>query len=304
VQEIMPGEACRDPIAAHAAAVTVKDLRGLHASRIALGTALVLPGTAGDKQAVNLAAPLRYALDFALPPRCPACGTIVSGEGSFCVGCWSRLDFLAGPACAACGLPLDCNPGEDVRCAACLAEPPHHDGVRAAVAYGEVARALALKLKHGRRIGMARIIGAHLARAADQEPGALLVPVPLHRWRIWRRGFNQSALIATEIARRTGIELRTDLLGRRKATPMLGGLGRAARKRTLRGAFAVPSDKRAALKGRTVLLVDDVYTSGATANGCARVLKRAGAARVVVLCWARVLQDHIDDEPPLGDGMG
>jgi ComF family protein len=149
---------------------------------------------------------------------------------------------------------------------------------------------------------MARVIGRYLARLALTESGALLVPVPLHRWRIWRRGFNQSALLAREVARRTGSEMRADLIERRKRTPMLGGLGRAARARTLRGAFAVPSEKRAALKGRTVLLVDDVYTSGATAGACAKVLKRAGAARVVVLCWARVLQDSVDDPAALGDG--
>lgn len=250
-----------------------------------------------------LALPFRVAIDFALPPRCPACGLIVSGEGAFCSTCWSRLEFLAGPACAACGVPLVQDLGADVRCAACLAEPPPHDGVRAAVAYGPVARAVVLKLKHGGRIGMARVIGRYLARLAIVEPQALLVPVPLHRWRIWRRGFNQSALLAREIARRTGLDLRIDLIERRKRTPMLGGLGRAARARALRGAFSVPSDRRSALTGRTVLLVDDVYTSGATAGACARVLKRAGAARVIVLCWARVLQDGVDQVSSLGDGM-
>jgi ComF family protein len=249
-----------------------------------------------------IAAPIRAIIDFALPPRCPACGAIVSADGSFCEPCWSKLDFLAGPACAGCGLPFELDRGEDALCAACLAEPPPHHGVRAAVAYGPVARAVVLKLKHGRRIGMARVIGRYLARLALTESGALLVPVPLHRWRIWRRGFNQSALLAREVARRTGSEMRADLIERRKRTPMLGGLGRAARARTLRGAFAVPSEKRAALKGRTVLLVDDVYTSGATAGACAKVLKRAGAARVVVLCWARVLQDSVDDPAALGDG--
>lgn len=223
-------------------------------------------------------------------------------QGSFCGECWSRLDFLSGSGCAACGVPLETDQGPDARCAACLSEPPAHDGVRAVVAYGEVARGLALKLKHGRRVGLARVIGGHVARRVLAEPDALIIPVPLHRWRIWRRGFNQSALIGAEVARRTGLELRTDLLERRKATPMLGGLGRAARARTLRGAFAVPSDRKAALQGRTVLLVDDVYTSGATTNGCARVLKRAGAARVIVLCWARVLQGDVDDGAALGDG--
>jgi ComF family protein len=246
---------------------------------------------------------MRAAIDFALPPRCPACGAIVSGDGSFCEPCWSKLDFLAGPACAACGLPFEANQGDDALCAACLAEPPPHDGVRAAVAYGPVARAVVLKLKHGGRIGMGRVIGRYLARAALSEPDALLVPVPLHRWRIWRRGFNQSALLAREVARRTGLELQADLIERRKRTPMLGGLGKVARARALRGAFAVPSGKRAMLKGRTVLLVDDVYTSGATAGACAKVLKRAGAARVVVLCWARVLQDQVDDAAPLGNEL-
>jgi ComF family protein len=255
-----------------------------------------------NKGRVNiLVTPMRAAIDFALPPRCPSCGAIVSGDGAFCEPCWSKLDFLAGPACAGCGLPFDADQGGDALCAACLAEPPPHDGVRAAVAYGPVARAVVLKLKHGGRIGMARVIGRYLARLAA-EPDALLVPVPLHRWRIWRRGFNQSALLAREVARRTGLEVRADLIERRKRTPMLGGLGRAARARTLRGAFAVPSDKKALLKGRTVILVDDVYTSGATAGACAKVLKRAGAAKVVVLCWARVLHDTVDESAALGDG--
>jgi ComF family protein len=248
-----------------------------------------------------LTAPLRAAVDFALPPRCPGCGTIVAGDDSFCEPCWSSLNFLSGPGCSGCNAPMELSLGEDALCGTCLAEPPAHDGVRAAVAYGEIARALVLKLKHGRRIGMARVIGRHLARAAGEEPNALLVPVPLHRWRIWRRGFNQSALLAQAIARHTSHPVRTDLIERRKPTPMLGGLGRAARARALRGAFAVPSDRKAELKGRSVLLVDDVYTSGATAGACARVLKRAGAARVVVLCWARVLNDQVDDAAPLGD---
>lgn len=249
-----------------------------------------------------IAAPVRAVVDFALPPRCPACGAIVSGDGAFCEPCWSKLDFLSGPACAGCGLPFDFDHG-DVLCGACLAETPPHDGVRAAVAYGDVARAVILKLKHGRRVGMAGVIGRYLARNVGTERDALLVPVPLHRWRIWRRGFNQSALLAQEVARRTGLVMHTGLIERRKATPMLGGLGRAARARTLRGAFLVPSDKKAVIKGRTVLLVDDVYTSGATSGACARVLKRAGAAKVIVLCWARVLHDRVDDPGALGNGL-
>ncbi len=229
---------------------------------------------------------------------------IVRDDGAFCGECWSRLDFLAGPGCAGCGLPFEIDRGPDALCGECLAVPPAHDGVRAAVAYCDTARALVLKLKHGRRIGMARVIAGHLARLAAHEDDPILIPVPLHRWRIWRRGFNQSALIADAVAKRTGHPVRSELIQRRRATPMLGGLGRDARSRTLRGAFTVPSDCRPALKGRTVLLVDDVYTSGATANACARTLKRAGAARVVVLCWARVLKQRVDEDVRFGDEPG
>lgn len=245
--------------------------------------------------------PVRAAIDFALPPRCPACGAIVAADGSFCPDCWGRLRFLSGPGCAACNLPFDFDRGEGALCGECLADPPAHDGVRAAVSYGDVARGVAIKLKHGRRIALAKVVAGHLRRHLEGEADAILAPVPLHRWRIWRRGFNQSALIAAALGKATGLTVRNDLLVRRKATPMLRGLGRAARAETLRGAFAVPNDKRAALKGRTVMLVDDVYTSGATAGACARALKRAGAARVVVICWARVLGGELDGVDALGD---
>lgn len=243
----------------------------------------------------TLAAIVRPVLDFALPPRCPSCGAIVEDDHRFCIDCWSSLDFLAGPGCAGCGSPFDYDRGEDALCARCIASPPAHDGVRAAVAYGEVARAVALKLKYGRRPALAETIARHLVRHARMDPDALLVPVPLHRWRIWSRGFNQSALIARALAGETRQALALDALARRKPTASLRGLGAAARARVVRGAFVVPPQRKQLLKGRTLLLIDDVFTSGATAAGCARALKRAGAARVVVLCWARVLHD---EEPP------
>lgn len=282
----------RGAVATQAPARAIEDFGGGHRVRLCRSAA------SGTRERVN---PLRAVVDFALPPRCPACGAIVASDDAFCEPCWSKLRFLGGPACTACGLPFETDRGEDFLCGACLADPPPHDGVRAVVAYGDVARALVLKLKHGRRIGMARTIGRHMARAAAGESDAMLVPVPLHRWRIWRRGFNQSALLAQEIGRRTGLPVEIGLIARRRATPMLGGLGRAARARALRGAFMVPSEGKARIEGRTLLLVDDVYTSGATAGACAQALKRAGAARVIVLCWARVLQDHVDDPGGLGD---
>ncbi|WP_343228517.1 ComF family protein [Sphingomonas colocasiae] len=228
--------------------------------------------------------------DFALPPRCPGCGVVVEGDHRFCLDCWQRLDFLPDGGCSACGSPM--GGLEGLTCGACLASPPAYDGVQAAVAYDEIARGLALKLKYSGRTAMAEIIAAQLSRHVDSTAGGMLVPVPLHRWRIWRRGYNQSALIARALARRTGAELSIDALDRVKPTPALRGLGREARAKAVRGAFHVPAPRAPLLAGRTIWLVDDVHTSGATANACASALKKAGAARVVLLCWARVLAEE------------
>lgn len=235
-------------------------------------------------------AAVRLVRDFALPPRCPGCGVVVEGDHRFCLACWQSLDFLPDGGCTACGNPM--GGLEGLTCGMCLAHPPAYDGVRAAVAYGEIARGLALKLKYSGRAAMAEIVAAQLARHIDGAVDGLLVPVPLHRWRIWRRGYNQSALIARALARRTGAGLAVDALDRIRPTPPLRGLGREARAKTVRGAFRVRPTRKPLLAGRTIWLVDDVHTSGATANACARALKRAGAARVVLLCWARVLVEE------------
>lgn len=171
---------------------------------------------------------------------------------------------------------------------------PAVDGVRAAVGYGDIARKIALKLKYGGRPGLAETVARQMARLLSQGGDAIVAPVPLHRWRIWRRGYNQSALIARALASAHGLELVLDLVERRRATPVLRGMGPAARAKAVRGAFAVPADRRPALKGRNVLLIDDVYTTGATANACARALKRAGAAEVRLICWARVVRNEAE----------
>jgi len=166
--------------------------------------------------------------------------------------------------------------------------------MRAAVAYGDIPRAVALKLKYGGRPGVAETMARFMARHLDGDGEPLLVPVPLHRWRIWRRGYNQSALIATALGAAAGLPASLDLVRRVKATPPLKAMSPQARRDALRGAFRVEPQRRADAKGRRIVLIDDVYTSGATANGCARALKRAGAARVDVICWARVVrrEDH------------
>lgn len=246
----------------------------------------------GDKRAMQ---PKRLAwslanqvLDFALPPRCSACGTIVLEPHSFCLECWKALDLLGEPCCHCCGLPLAFEAQEASLCAACLADPPAYERLRAAVAYGVVARKVALKLKYGGRPGIAETLARLMRRHTVHLPqDTLIMPVPLHRWRIWKRGYNQAALIARSLGHRTNHQVRLNLLRRVKATPSLRGLGRRERALAVRGAFAV--EPQGSVAGHTVLLVDDVYTSGATANACARALKRAGATRVEVVCWARVI---------------
>ncbi|HEX8261982.1 MAG TPA: double zinc ribbon domain-containing protein, partial [Allosphingosinicella sp.] len=164
---------------------------------------------------------LRHLVDFALPPRCPGCGAITAEPHLFCAGCWRRLALLGDPCCARCGLPFEF--GGEGLCGACLADPPPFDRLRAAVAYGDVSRQVALKLKYSGRPGLAGTLAhfmlRHLTDGARQPP--LLVPVPLHRWRIWARGYNQAALIVSALERRGGGEAALDLLRRPRATPPL-----------------------------------------------------------------------------------
>ncbi|QJU57693.1 ComF family protein [Sphingomonas sp. AP4-R1] len=240
---------------------------------------------------------LRRVVDYALPPRCPGCGVIVADDHAFCLPCWQALDFLGGPACAVCAEPLELALHADSRCGACLADPPPFDRLRAGVAYGPIARALALKLKHGGRAGIARTMARLMARAVGpQEAGVLIVPVPLHRRRLWWRGYNQSALIARALAMQVGGTVAIDALRRTKRTPLLRGLGPVARRRAVSGAFAVDPSAKARVKGARILLVDDVYTTGATVVGCAKALKRAGAAEVSIACWARVVKGRDETE--------
>jgi len=232
----------------------------------------------------------RTMLDFALPPRCPGCGTVSAQPHLFCLSCWQAITFLGEPCCARCGFPFEYGEGTDTECGACLADPPACDRMRAAVAYGEIARKVALKLKYSGRPVVAETLAHFMQRhMAGEAEDSILVPVPLHRWRIWKRGYNQSALIASALARRTGRPAELDALRRIKATPVLRGLGRRERALAVRGAFKVTEEGKKRIAGRTIVLVDDVHTSGATANACAKALKKAGAARVNLLCWARVV---------------
>lgn len=236
--------------------------------------------------AAALKAPVRWALDLALPPRCAGCGVIVADVHSFCPDCWKQVEFLGESGCSICGLPLQAT--DSKLCAACLAKPPRIARTRAAVAYSDVSRGLAIRFKYGRKVAIARTMARYMAPLIQAEGDIVLMPVPLHRTRLWQRGFNQSALVAREIGRR--LRLRSDPLALRrlKRTPPLKGMSRLQRRKTVAGAFSVRN--KAAVIGKTVILIDDVLTTGSTAEACARTLKRAGAARVELVTWARVVK--------------
>jgi ComF family protein len=205
---------------------------------------------------------------------------------SFCTDCWRKLEFLQG-GCAHCGLPLEGTEAET--CGACLAKPPRLDRIRAAVGYDDISRSIALRLKYGRKTALARTMSRYMRPLiGDMPASAILVPVPLHRRRLWSRGFNQSALVARELSRRTGLPVAVDALRRIRSTPPLKGMGMRQRRRTVAGAFR--ANGAADLRGRTIILIDDVLTTGSTANACARVLKRAGAERVDLISWARIIR--------------
>ena len=240
---------------------------------------------------VNPLAPAAAILSLALPPRCPGCGSIVRGDHRFCPDCWGSLRFLGEPACSGCGVPFEV--ASAPRCDDCLARPPIHAGVHAAVAYGDVARTVALGLKYGGRIGLAETASRLMRRVLPE--GDVLVPVPLHRWRIWSRGFNQAALIAERLGRDAGVPVERRALVRTRATTALRGLGRRARAEQVRGAFAVDPRRADRIAGKRVLLVDDVYTSGATTDACVRTLLQAGALSVAIVCWARVIDEDTAD---------
>lgn len=228
----------------------------------------------------------RWALDFALPARCAGCGTIVSEVHSFCPDCWRQIEFLGDSGCATCGLPLQAT--EMTTCAICLARPQRIARTRAAVAYDELSRGLAIRLKYGRKVAIARTMARYMAPLVGGSSNPVLVAVPLHRTRLWRRGFNQSALVAREISRKLGIAADPFLIRRVKRTPPLKGMSPLQRRKAVAGAFKVPD--RSVVEGRTIILVDDVLTTGSTAEACARTLKRAGATRIELISWARVVK--------------
>ncbi|MDB5412325.1 MAG: phosphoribosyltransferase [Rubritepida sp.] len=243
-------------------------------------------------------------LDALLPPACLTCDAAVGEQGGMCATCFARLSFVTAPMCHVCGVPFP-HDGTGVRqpdgmwCEACVAARPVFSAARAALRYDDGAKALILPFKHRDRTELAAPLARHMARAGAEllRAADILVPVPLHRWRLFKRRHNQAALLGARLARLSGKPFMPMLLRRIRATQPLGDLGAREREAVLAGAFGLAPGAAARLQGRRVLLIDDVLTSGATADACARTLLAGGAASVAVLAAARVPDPRIERQP-------
>lgn len=230
------------------------------------------------------------AVDLLFPPVCLACRTPLADPDSLCAACWSGIDFIRPPLCDRLGIPLPFDTGGRQISGAAAADPPGYDRARAVATYGPVMQRLVHALKYHDRHDGRRLFGRWMVNAGAEliDDADVIVPIPLHPWRLLSRKFNQSAILAREIARSTGIALAPAALARVKRTAQQVGMTADERRRNVAGAFAVPRVHRHRVTGRRVLLVDDVITTGATCRAATLALKRAGAVDIDVLALALV----------------
>lgn len=228
--------------------------------------------------------------DFVVPPLCLGCHAPLASHDALCACCWGEIDFIRAPLCDRLGLPMPYDTGGTMISALAAGSPPDYDRARAVARFSGVMRALVHDLKFHDRHDARRLFGRWLAEAGAELlcDADLLVPVPLTRSRLLSRRFNQAAILAYEVARRTGVKVEPQALVRTRSTRPQVGLTRPQRRENVSGAFAVEASAAICVAGAKVVLIDDVVTTGATAGACARALKRAGAARVDVLSLALV----------------
>jgi ComF family protein len=244
----------------------------------------------GQTGARRLAAAAAVLVDLVLPPRCPLCRRPTATQQALCVSCWGALPLIERPYCERLGIPFAFDHGTGMLSAEAVAAPPAYGRARAASRFEGSAVELVHRLKYGDRVDVAPLMG-RLTAVAGREllmEADLLVPIPLHRLRLWRRRYNQAALLAAVVSAASGVAHDPLALARTQRTRQQVGLSRSERLRNVQGAFTVPAPRRPALEGRRVVLVDDVVTTGATVDAAARTLLRAGAATVDVLSFARV----------------
>jgi len=238
-------------------------------------------------------AAFRLVADMVYPPRCPSCQSYVAADGNFCVPCFQKLQMIEAPLCACCGIPFVIAVEADTLCPSCLDDRPVFDVARAALVYDAVSAPLVTALKFNDQwANLARYVQLMLRAGKPVFADAdMLVPVPLHWRRLLRRKFNQSALLAYGISRETGLPCMPELLQRTLYTKPQMRMSREERLKNVKHAFAVPETMQEMLRNKIVVLIDDVVTTGATANACAKALKKAGAKEVRVLALARTVKE-------------
>lgn len=226
------------------------------------------------------------------PPQCIACEAATADAHSLCVACWNGLSLIAKPYCERLGTPFAVDYGMGMLSPAAIADPPRFDRARAVARHRDTARDLVSRLKYGERLDLSRLMSKMMLQAGQEllADADLIVPVPMHRFRLWRRRYNQAALLARDISRETGVPVSLDALVRVRHTRPQVELRRGERQQNLVGAFRVPPEKTIEITGRRVVVIDDVRTTGSTLNACAHILRKAGAARVDVLTFTLVAE--------------
>lgn len=237
---------------------------------------------------------LAQSLNLLFPPQCGLCRELIDENGGICSNCWQELNFITAPFCKICGYPYEFDMGESAQCAACMANPPEYNGHRSVFHFDDGSKRLVHDLKYHDKPLMLDSFAKWLAQAAPDWldlPDVMLVPVPIHRFRLLKRKYNQSALLVKALAEYTQSDVGYDILQRVKNRPPQASLSRQKRLKNLAGAFRVNPKRKELIKARPIILIDDVMTTGTTINACAKILHKAGSGRVFSITLARTVLD-------------
>jgi ComF family protein len=234
----------------------------------------------------------QHVMDGLFPPQCPCCNEQVDIPGSLCAVCWPQVTFISEPACISCGYPFEYKIEDDLQCGNCIANPPYYSKGVSVFQYDDFSRQMVLAFKHADRTDLAKVFAKWMARvsASQIQEDTLIIPVPLHPGRLLKRRYNQSALLSRHIGAQINRPVLMQGLDRTKRTPSQGGKSLKARFRNVKGAFKVASTAQQQITGKHILLIDDVYTTGATLNECAKSLIKAGARDITILTLCRVVR--------------
>jgi ComF family protein len=229
-------------------------------------------------------------IETVYPPQCVACGAATGEAHALCASCWGDIRFVAKPYCQRLGTPFAVDFGAEMLSPAAIADPPRFDRARAVALHEGTAKELVARFKYGERLDLVRLMARMMTSAGAELLGEadLIIPVPMHRLRLFRRRYNQAALLANEIGRISGKPVALQALNRVKRTPQQVGLNRAQRRANLAGAFAMSPEGKLAVAGRHIVVIDDVRTTGSTLNACAHILRKAGATRIDALTFTLV----------------